>query len=35
MTLHGIVLQVFLRGSLVYDRDKNGFDNFAPQGQLL
>lgn len=35
MVLRGIVLQVFLRGSLVYDKDKNGFDGLTPQGKLL
>lgn len=35
MVLRGIVLQVFLRGSLAYDKDKNGFDGLTPQGKLL
>ncbi|KAI6040281.1 hypothetical protein EDC04DRAFT_2894264 [Pisolithus marmoratus] len=35
MTLHGVVLKTFLRGSLVYDGVKNGFDSLGPRGKLL
>lgn len=35
MVLRGIVVQVFLRGSLAYDKDKNGFDGLIPQGRML
>ncbi|KAL4073898.1 hypothetical protein V8B97DRAFT_1865721 [Scleroderma yunnanense] len=35
MVLRGVVLQVFLRGSLVYDSVRNGFDELTPQGKLL
>ncbi|KAI6166122.1 hypothetical protein EDD17DRAFT_1550877 [Pisolithus thermaeus] len=35
MTLHGVVLQTFLRGSLVYDGVKGNFDARGPRGILL
>lgn len=35
MTLYGVVLQTFLRGSLVYDSVKKDFDARGPRGKLL
>lgn len=35
MTLRGVVLQTFLRGSAVYDGVKKSFDAVGPRGKLL
>lgn len=35
LVLRGVVEQTFLRGHLVYDRSRNGFDGLSPVGELL
>ncbi|KAH7925528.1 allantoinase [Leucogyrophana mollusca] len=35
MTLRGVVQKTFLRGQLVYDQARNGFDELDPLGKLL
>jgi len=35
LVLRGVVEQTFLRGHLVYDRSRSGFDGLTPTGKLL
>ncbi|KAF8444619.1 allantoinase [Boletus edulis BED1] len=35
LVLRGVVQQTFLRGHLVYDRSRGGFDGLTPTGKLL
>lgn len=35
LTLSGVTHQTYVRGRLVYDRERNGFDGLEPVGELL